>query len=359
MSTFTASSRVDRWRELLFPTPLGAVLSALSLAFAAWMAWHITRWLLIEAVAPWEPARLCSAAAGACWPFWREKLRFILFGTYPFDAQWRPALVSIFLVGLTMLCGLTIAGTIRIRPRMLAVSWIWVIAASFMLMGGGFAGLAAVDTTRWNGLPLLLMLSVIAIVLAFPLGILLALARYQDRFGLLRRVATAYIEFMRGVPMVTALFVGVFVLPLMLPRSIEVNAFGAVMAALVAFNAAYFAEDVRGGLLSLPKGQVEAASALGLRFAQSARLVLLPQALQRALPALLNSIIGAYKDTSLVVVLGFHDLNATARMAFADVVWGRQALEAYTVVAVWFLLSCAFLSWVGRRLSAARSVAVH
>lgn len=346
--------RIARWRSLLFPSLTGSVLSVVSLALSFWLVWRILRWLLIDAAGPWEPPSACAVASGACWPFWREKFRFLLFGTYPFELQWRPALVSLLLMGLTMLCGLAIAGKIRIRPATLALAWALGIVASFILMGGGVAGLAPVDTTRWNGLPLLLMLSLIAIALAFPLGVLLALARYQNQLGLLKRIATAYIEFMRGVPMITFLFVGVFVLPLMLPRSVGISPFMAVMVALIAFNAAYFAEDIRSGLLSLPKGQAEAAGALGLRFAQSARLILLPQAIRTALPALLNSTIGAYKDTSLVVVLGLYDLNATARMSFAEIAWGNQALEAYVFVAVWFLLSCSFLSWVGRRLDTAR-----
>lgn len=341
-----------RWIADAIARPGATLLSAASAGLAVWLSWTVLRWLALDAVPPWGEAARCAAASGACWPFWTEKTRFILFGTYPFDEQWRPALVSVILLALSGGTGrLAVSGRWP-RASILAGLWGAGILASFLLMDGGPLGLPRVDASRWNGLPLLLMLSAIALALAFPLGILLALARYQARYRLLRRLAGLFVECMRGVPMVTLLFVGVFVLPLTLPRTMTIGPITAVLVALVLFHAAYLAEDVRSGLLALPSGQHEAASSLGLGFWPTARLVLLPQAIERSMPALVNSTIGAYKDTSLVVVLGLHDLNATAKMAFTDVAWGHQALEAYVFVGVWFLMSCSYLSWVGRRLAA-------
>lgn len=348
-------ARAAGWTAGLAARPGAALLSVASAAFTLWLGWSLLRWLVLAAVPPWGVAAECATASGACWPFWAEKTRFILFGTYPFDQQWRPALVSAILLGLSAGTGwMAVAGR---WPKASALAGLWSagILASFLLMGGGMFGLAPVDATRWNGLPLLLMLSAIALAIAFPLGILLALARYQTRHRLLRRMASLFVECMRGVPMVTLLFVGVFVLPLTLPKTMVIGPIAAVLVALVLFHAAYLAEDVRSGLLALPAGQHEAASSLGLGFGTTARLVLLPQAIERSMPALVNSTIGAYKDTSLVVVLGLHDLNATAKMAFSDVAWGHQALEAYVFVGAWFLLSCSYLSWVGRRLAARSS----
>ncbi|WP_186395252.1 amino acid ABC transporter permease [Stappia sp. TSB10GB4] len=332
-------------------TPVTALVSLVSAAVAALVAWGLLDWALLSAVSPLRPMADCTGASGACWRFYVEKSRFMLFGTYPYAEHWRPAVVCAVLLALSVAVGLRMTGRLRgLGSTALMAMWCAVIPASFLLMSGGFAGLVPVDMSRWNGMPVLLILSVIAIALAFPLGVVLAVLRHQTRWPVLRRAAIVYIEGMRGFPMVTVLFVGVFVLPLTLPPDTRISPVLATLIALVFFHASYFAEDVRGGLQSLHGGQQEAASALGLSWVQSMRLVLLPQALTRSLPALVNSVIGAYKDTSLVVVLGIHDLTATARMAFSEPGWGQFALEAYAFVGVWFLLSCAFLSWVGREL---------
>ncbi|WP_439530545.1 amino acid ABC transporter permease [Pannonibacter sp.] len=332
-------------------TPLTALVSAASAALALWVLWRLLDWAVLSAVSPMSPMADCTGIQGACWRFYVEKSRFMLFGTYPYAEHWRPALVSVLLLVLSGIVGLRICGRMALIPaRVLTGAWIVVVPLAFALMGGGWAGLSPVDMTRWNGMPVLLILSVIAIALAFPLGLLLAVLRFQDRSPLLRRAATTYIEVIRGIPMVTVLFVGVFVLPLTMPPGTRISPMMATLVALIFFHASYFAEDIRGGLQSVPESQNEAARALGLSGSQMLRLVLLPQALSRSLPALVNSVIGAYKDTSLVVVLGIHDLTSAARMAFSEPGWGAFALEAYAFVGVWFLLSCAFLSWVGRQL---------
>jgi general L-amino acid transport system permease protein len=347
-----ANGRARAWLRRQLSRPGSSLLSLASGGLALAILWIVADWLVLAAVPPFADPAACAEAAGACWPFWAEKSRFILFGTYPFDEQWRPMLVSLLLLGLSIATGQMAVSGRWPDIRLFAALWLAGMAASFVLMGGGVPGLVPVDANRWNGLPILLILSTIALALALPVGVLLALARYQTRHRLLHRAAGAYVEIMRGVPMVTLLFVGVFVLPLTLPKGIAIDPIVAVLIALVFFHAAYFAEDVRSGLMALPAGQHEAASSLGLGFWQTARLVLLPQAIERAMPALVNSTIGAYKDTSLVVILGLHDLSATARMAFSDVAWGNQALEAYVFVGAWFLISCSYLSWIGRRLAA-------
>ncbi|MBK5566204.1 amino acid ABC transporter permease [Ensifer sp. SSB1] len=355
MSGMTQSigfGRLSAWLLRQLSRPGASLLSLASGCLVLVILWAIVDWLVLSAVPPLADPAGCAEAAGACWPFWAEKSRFILFGTYPFDEQWRPMLASLLLLGLSIATGQMAVSGRWLDMRLFAGFWLAGMAASFTLMGGGILGLVPVDATKWNGLPILIILSTIALALALPVGVLLALARYQTRHRLLHRAAGAYVEIMRGVPMVTLLFVGVFVLPLTLPKGMAIDPIVAVLIALVFFHSAYFAEDVRSGLMALPAGQHEAASSLGLGFWQTARLVLLPQATERAMPALVNSTIGAYKDTSLVVILGLHDLSATARMAFSDVAWGNQALEAYVFVGVWFLISCSYLSWIGRRLAA-------
>ena len=332
-------------------TPVTALISAASAVLVIWMLWLLLDWAILSSASPFQPMSHCTGIQGACWRFYVEKSRFMLFGTYPYAEHWRPALVSVLLLVLSGIVGLRICGRLMLIPtRVLVGAWIVVVPFAFVLMGGGWAGLTRVDMTRWNGMPVLLILSVIAIALAFPLGLLLAVLRFQDRSPLVRSAATIYIEVVRGIPMVTVLFVGVFVLPLVLPPGTRISPMMATLVALIFFHASYFAVVIRGALQSVPESQCEAARALGLSWRQMLRLVLLPQALSRSLPALVNSVIGAYKDTSLVVVLGIHDLTSSARMAFSEPGWGAFALEAYAFVGAWFLLSCAFLSWVGRQL---------
>lgn len=349
-----AAGRFDLARSRLreaFATPLAAALSLGSGALAVLLGWAALDWLALEAVWPWEGGAACRARSGICWPFLLEKSRFILFGAYPYEEHWRPAAVCLCLCALSVLAGLQMIGR---APRLGAAAslglWAGGVALCFVLMGGGVMGLAPVEPVHWGGLPVLLILAIVAIALAFPLGALLALARSQTAYPAMRRAAILYIEILRGAPMVTVLFVGVFVAPLALPPGAHVSPIMATLVALVFFHAAYFAEDVRSGIEALPPGQEEAARALGLGYWPTMARVILPQALRRCLPALMNSVIGAYKDTSLVVVLGVHDLTATARMSFGDPAWRGYALEAYVFVGVWFFLSCAFLSAIGRRL---------
>lgn len=346
-----APAHISASLKAAFSSPLAAVLSVASAVLIVTIAIIALRWSVFLAVWPWQDAELCSAARGLCWPFLVEKTRFILFGTYPYDLHVRPAAVSLLLCGLAVLTCRQITGRgPSLSAWQLTLAWCLCICLAFVLMGGGVFGLEAVDPVRWNGLPILLMLSIIAVALAFPLGILLALARVQDTHWFLSRFATVYIEIARGVPMLTVLFVGIFVLPLTLPEGVGVSPVTATLTALVLFHAAYFAEDMRSGLLSLPAGQGEAARSLGMPYWKAMRLVVLPQAIRRSLPSLVNSTIGAYKDTSLVVVVGILDLTATARMSFGDPGWRGHAIEAYALVGVWFFLSCAFLSRTGRRL---------
>ncbi len=338
------------WAKELFATPLAALLTLVSGAFMTWLGWLALSWLLFHAVWPWQPAGLCAVRTGLCWPFLFEKTRLILFGTYPFDLQWRALAASLLLLALAALTGLQMIGRTRLRVRAFVVIWVSGLGFAVLLLSGGVLGLSPVPSVFWNGLPILLFLAIAAIAGAFPVGVLLTLARDQGAYPVLRRFATLYIEVARGVPMLTVIFVGVFVLPLMLPPGTYIAPVPAVLIALIFFHGAYFAEDLRGGLQSLSRGQREAARSLGLGYWKTMGLVMLPQAITRSLPSLVNSIIGAYKDTSLVVVVGIHDLISTARMSFNDPGWRSQALEAYILVGLWFFASCAALSAIGRQL---------
>jgi len=178
----------------------------------------------------------------------------------------------------------------------------------------------------------------------------LALARHQREHLLIRSLAASYIELIRGVPLLIVLFMGLFILPMIMPRGFFIEPLFAILVALMLFHAAYFAEDIRGGLQVLPSGQFEAADSLGLSYRRKVLLIILPQAVKKALPAILNTLIGGYKDTSLVVIVGIHDMLSTAKMAYSDPGWQRYGLEAYFFVGVWYFVSCWCLSAYGRHL---------
>ncbi|WP_108126259.1 amino acid ABC transporter permease [Saccharospirillum mangrovi] len=332
-------------RHRLFRTPLDTVITLLVAGFLLRWVPAVVGWFSWNAVGFWSDAELCRTASGACWPFIREKARLILFGTYPFDEQWRPALACVLLIGLVA------ASMIRaLYSRALVVAWTLGSLAFFMLMQGGELGLAPVASIQWNGLPVLLMLSVFSVLGAFPLGVLLALARFQKDYPVISSVAVAYIEIVRGIPMVMVLFMGLFILPLMLPQGFSLDPLFTTLIVLIFFHAAYFAEEVRSGLQAVPNGQREAAASQGFSYWQSMRLIVLPQALKRAMPGNMNALLGAYKDTSLVVILGIHDIMTTAKMAYSEPQWQHYGVEAYCLVALWYFSTCLCLSTYSRRL---------
>ena len=322
----------------------GALTLVLGVIIVA-AAYVAADWLFLSAAAPWAGADDCAAVDGACWPFVVEKYRLILFGTYPYEEQWRPFLASALLVAAVAVSMLPSFHNGRLV-------WLWAAAGVgfYLLMRGGHLGLDYVQPERWNGLPVLLMLAIFGLVFAFPIGVLLALARYQSALPAIRAFAVLYIELVRGVPMIMVLFLGLFVLPLMMPEGVTLSPLLTTMIALVFFHSAYFAESVRGGLQSVHRGQHEAADSQGLGYVQKTRRIILPQALQKSMPAIMNTVLGAYKDTSLVVIIGIHDIMATAKMAFSDPSWQHYGLEAYLLVGIWYLATCWCLSSYSRWL---------
>ena len=327
----------------LFGTPLSGALTLLIGALLLVVVPAVLWWAWIGATSPIADPAACRDRGGACWPFLVEKAPLILFGTYDYAERWRPAVASALLLALS---GVTLFQWLS--ARLLLAAWLVALPVFIVLMQGGVLGLDPVPVARWNGLPVLLFLAAFGLALSFPLGLLFALGR-ASRMRVVASAATGVIEFLRGVPMVTVLFFGVFVLPLVMPGG-RLEPLFAALVALVLFHAAYVAEDLRGGLQSVPRSQYEGALSLGLSYAQTMRLVVLPQAVRAAIPALTNTAIGGFKDTSLVVIVGLHDLMSTAKMAYNDPQWQRYALEAYVFVGALFFVLCWAVSAAGRRL---------
>jgi general L-amino acid transport system permease protein len=300
-------------------------------------------WALLDAV--WRPdAKACRAGEGACWGFIAEKHRFILFGTYPFEQHWRPAAAILLLLGLWA-CSLMR----RFWRKSLALLWLAGLAVIGILMWGGVPGLPYVENERWGGLILTLLLTTFGLACAFPLAILLALAR-RSRMPVLQGMAVGFIELVRGVPLISLLFMASVMLPLFLPPGVSIDKLLRAQIAMILFASAYLAEVVRGGLQAIPRSQYEMADALGLSYWQRTLHVVLPQALRISVPPLVNTFIGFFKDTSLVLIIGLFDLLSTIKVSLTDPAWSGFGVEAYVFAALVYFAFCFALSLCSRRL---------
>jgi general L-amino acid transport system permease protein len=330
--------RLFTWNALV-TIVLGALLLKALVAFVDWA--------LIDAV--WRPdSKACRAASGACWGFIADKHRFILFGTYPYDEHWRPAVATLLLVALWVLS----AFRAMWKPRLIAI-WAGGLALIGILMWGGILGLPAVENERWGGLILTLVLFTFGVAFAFPFSIVLALAR-RSGMPAIRALAVGYIELVRGVPLISLLFMASVMLPLFLPEGVGVDKLLRAQIALILFAAAYLAEVVRGGLQAIPKEQYEAANALGLTYWQRTRAVVLPQALRIAIPPLVSTFIGFFKNTSLVVVIGLFDFLSTVKVSLNEPAWTGFGVEAYFFAALVYFVFCYAMSLYSRGLERKR-----
>jgi general L-amino acid transport system permease protein len=310
----------------------------------------LLEWALFNAVArPDNVACRAIGHAGACWGVIAEKYRLILFGRYPYEEQWRP------LVATALMIGLLAASCYRpFWSRWLIVAWAVVLTAFFVLMMGGVLGLSYVETARWGGLPLTIMLSTIGLATAFPLSIAVALGR-RSRMPGIRTLCVLYVELIRGVPLISVLFMASFMFPLFMPAGMTIDVLLRVQVGITLFSAAYLAEVVRGGLQALPRGQIEAAQSLGLSYWQTTRKVVLPQSLRLVVPAIMNTFIGAFKDTSLVTIVSLYDLTGALQLALGDSDWRKFFLEGQLFVAGVYFVFCFAMSrysqWIERHLN--------
>src|SRR3954468_2462318 len=333
---------IDWLRGNLFGGLFNTILTLLALVLLARTIPPLVEWAFIDAVWRAPNARICRApdgeAAGACWAFIGEKLRFILFGRYPYAEQWRPGVVVLIFVAM-----IAASCDLRLWGRKLALLWLLGLGAVGVLMWGGVFGLPYVETLLWSGLPLTLILAVIGMAAGFPLGVALALGR-RSNLPAVRAISIAYIELVRGVPLITVLFMASVMLPLFLPTGMTIDKLLRAQVAFILFSAAYLAEIVRGGLQAIPKGQFEAADSLGLGYWRRTKLIVLSQTLSLVIPPLVNTFIGTFKDTSLVIIIGLFDLLGTVNAALADPAWQGFSTEAYIVAGAIYFAFCFFMS---------------
>jgi general L-amino acid transport system permease protein len=346
MAMIDDRSRGSWGKRTIFASPFSAALSIAAAALIAALGYLALSFALTDAVAPGGALADCRAAQGACWPFIAAKLDQLLAGRYPQGEIWRCALAVLLPPALLALA-------LAMRPlRNLAFIAIAVsggIAASFLILGGGWLGLEPVPTDRWGGLTLTLMIFYVGLTTSLPLGVALALAR-RSSWPAPRLLAIGFIEFWRGVPLVTVLFMASVMLPLFLPPGADLAALTRALAALALFAGAYMAEVVRGGLQSVSQSQFEAAEALGFNYGQALRFIILPQALRIALPGIIGTAIGMLKDTTLVLVIGLFDFLGMIQLALADPDWAAPnvPLTAYVFIGAVFWLMCSGLALAGR-----------
>lgn len=286
----------------------------------------------------------CQAGTGACWSVITANIRFILFGFYPHELQWRPLLAVVILIAL-----LIYSQNRNHWNKALGYAWLVGLFTMGLLLKGGLFGLESVESNNWGGLPLTLLLSVFGLTAAYPVGIILALGR-QSEMPVIKSFCVVYIELIRGVPLISLLFMSSVVFPLFLPEGMTVNKILRAQVAIILFTAAYIAEVVRGGLQGLDRGQYEAAESLGLNYFQTMRLVILPQALKIVIPPSVSILISAFKDTSLVVIIALYDLLKTTQTTLTDPKWMGYSAEAYIFVALIYFVCCFFMSNYSRKL---------
>ncbi len=342
-------------RQQLFGSPLDSAITVLLLAALLMFLPQFLDWAWLQAVFA-RNADQCQAARGlgACWGVVGEKYRLIIFGRYPFDEQWRPLVAT-----LVMLAMLVISCIRYCWSKHLITAWVLTLLVFFGLMSGSVLGvslgLTPVASDQWGGLPLTLMLATLSIVMAFPLAVLIALGR-RSPMPAIRTLCITFVELVRGVPLISVLFMASFMFPLLMPSGTNPDVLLRVIVGITLFAAAYLAEIVRGGLQAIPQGQYEAAVTLGLSYWQTQIRVILPQALAHVVPGIMNNFIAIFKDTSLVSIVSLYELSGSMKLAIeGDANWRPFKIEAYLFITLIYFVFCFAMSryslWVERQLA--------
>jgi len=336
----------NSWWSTAVTLALGYLLIRWAIGFVDWGLIHAV-WTVPTKANGQVDASACLAAkgTGACWAVVADKWRFMMFGRYTFEDQWRPAIC------IALFIALYIVSAQRMFWRWeLGLVWVGGLAVIFVLMWGGVFGMDYVPQDQWGGLPITFILSTFGLVAAFPLAILVALGRRSTGLPAVRVLCVVYVELVRGVPLISFLFMASTLFPLFMPVGFNPDKLLRAQIAIILFAAAYLAEIVRAGLQALPKGQYEAADSLGLSYWHKTGLIILPQALRLVIPPLVNTFIGFFKDTSLVLIIGIYDLLSAGKIALSEPAWQSFGTEVYLVVAAIYFVCCYAMSRYSRGL---------
>ncbi|MCB4767895.1 amino acid ABC transporter permease [Ancylobacter sp. Lp-2] len=341
----TATARTRRWlRTNLFSSPLMGTLSVLTLLLLGFALPPLFRWAFLDAVFDGSNRSVCGA--GACWAFIADRLEQFAYGRYTPAERWRVDIALALLAGFAAL-SLWSRNPHRALSVLLLVTLCPAIAT--VLLIGGVFGLPFVPTDQWGGLSLNIILTFATVVLALPLGVVLAMGR-RSQLSVIRWSCTAFIEVLRGVPLLTVLFMAMVMLPMFLPEGVTFDRLVRAIIGLSLFVAAYFAEIIRAGLQGIPKGQYEAAAAIGLGFWGAHRLIVLPQAFRLVVPGIVNTVIDLFKDTTLVSIIGLFDLLGVVGQSIKDPNWLGLGREGYAFAALVFFICCYAMSLLSLRI---------
>jgi general L-amino acid transport system permease protein len=322
----------------LFATPKDTILTILMALFLAWILPPLLNWAFFSAVWDGSNREAClGEGQGACWAFVDAKFGQFMYGRYPINERWRVDMTAILLI--VSLVPLAIPSVPYKKFNAIFLLVIFPIIA-FILLTGQF-GLPPVRTDLWGGLLVTLVVAIVGIVVSLPLGVLLALGR-RSHLPFVKYASIVFIEFWRGVPLITILFMSSVMLPLFLPDGVTFDKLLRALVGVAFFASAYMAEVIRGGLQAIPKGQYEAADAMGLSYWQKMRLIILPQALTLVIPGIVNTFIGLFKDTSLVLIIGIFDLLGIVQLNFADPNWAapQTAITGFAFAALVYFIFC-------------------
>lgn len=337
-------------RTNLFSNWMNSILTIVGIYIAYIVASKFIAFSLIDAVWTGEDGKACRNVSsndglipdgvhvGACWAYVDAKFSQYMYGFYPEASRWRVNLT--YLVGALLIIPMAMPTVPHKKWNAIALFVLFPLLAYVLLSGGSF-GLEHVETTQWGGLLLTLVIAVTGIVASLPLGIVLALGR-RSKMPIVRLVSTIFIEFWRGIPLITVLFMSSVMLPLFMPEGVTLDKIVRPLIGVALFSTAYMAEVIRGGLQAIPKGQYEGAMALGLNFWKMMGLIVLPQALKLVIPGIVNTFIGLFKDTSLVSIIGLLDLLGIMQTTFSDAKWSSPvtAPTGYIFVALIYWVFC-------------------
>ena len=351
MSSIASTNKIIIWsKKNLFSNWVNTLITVLSIYFIYEVSVFFLDWAVFKAdfLTNFRGERIidrtfCSkniepGSYGACWAIIHVRFYQFMYGFYPAAEVWRVNLVF-FLLPFALVA--IFFDKVPFRKYLLYFTLVFPFIAFYLLYGG--PSLTTVGTNKWGGLLVTLFLGVTGIALAFPLSIALALGR-RSNMPIISLICVIFIEFIRGVPLITLLFTANVMLPLFLPEGVSPDNLLRALVAVTLFQSAYMAEAIRGGLQAIPRGQIEAAQSMGLTYWQSTRKIVLPQALRISIPPIVNTSIGLFKDTSLVLIIGLFDLLGIGRAALADMTWTKLYYEVYVFVAIVFFIFCFAMS---------------
>jgi general L-amino acid transport system permease protein len=322
-------------RENLFSDIKDSLLTLLGIYIIYSTLPPLLDWMIFDAT--WSGTKEEVVKEGARWIFIIEKFDQFIYGFYPEALHWRPNLVAF--LSIAFLLAMNFMTNLKVKIALMLTYPV----ICFVLIHGGWFGLEVVPTEQWGGLMLTILVAAVGIIASFPIGIVLALGRQSD-MPILKTLCVGFIEFVRGVPLITILFMASVVLPLFFSDGIDFDKLLRALIGITLFQAAYIAEVIRGGLQAIPKGQYEAADSLGLSYWQSMILIVLPQALKISIPNLVGSFISLFKDTTLVLIIGLFDVLAMVTLTNSDTNWLGFEVEGYVFVTIIYWLFCFSMS---------------